>query len=141
MWNGEVTSTAREGNSERDLRTRTKDFALVVVRLYSSLPSGAVAQGLGRQVLRSGTCVGAHYREARRARSSAEFISKIEAGLQEVEETMYWFELLDETGVANKERLRQAVEEADIIAAMMTASVRTAKRKRQPGPASARGGE
>jgi four helix bundle protein len=120
-----------EADQNRDLRTRTKDFALIVVRLYSSLPGGPVAQVLGRQVLRSGTSVGAHYREASRARSVAEFISKIEAGLQELEESMYWLELLDEANVGNKERLHHANQEADTIAAMMTASVRTAKKRRR----------
>ena len=71
----------------QDLRKRTKDFALRIIRLYSSLPSSTVAQVIGKQVLRSGTSVGAHYREAFRSRSDAEFISKIEVGLQELEET------------------------------------------------------
>ena len=73
----------------RDLRARTKAFALRIIRLYSSLPKTTEAQVLGRQLLRSGTSVGAHYREATRARSPAEFISKIEVGLQELEETVY----------------------------------------------------
>ena len=71
----------------QDLRKRTKDFALRIIRLYSSLPSSTVAQVIGKQVLRSGTSVGAHYREAYRSRSDAEFISKIQGGLQELEET------------------------------------------------------
>ena len=62
---------------ERDLRKRTKDFALRVIRLYGSLLNATEAQVMGKQVLRSGTSVGAHYREATRARSPAEFISKI----------------------------------------------------------------
>jgi four helix bundle protein len=78
----------------RDLRARTKAFALRIIRLYSSLPKITEAQVLGKQLLRSGTSVGAHYREATRARSPAEFISKIEVGLQELEETVYWLESL-----------------------------------------------
>jgi four helix bundle protein len=78
-----------------DLRARTKAFALAVVRLYARLPkTSAEGQVPGRQMLRSGTSVGAHYREAYRSRSDAEFISKIEGGLQELEETTYWLELL-----------------------------------------------
>ena len=69
----------------RDLQARTKSFALRVVRLYCSLPKTTEAQVLGKQALRSGTSVGAHYREAMRARSVAEFISKVEGGLQELE--------------------------------------------------------
>jgi four helix bundle protein len=72
-----------------DLKRRTKSFALRIVRLFSSLPRTVEAQVLGKQVLRSGTSVGAHYREGCRARSVAEFISKLEVGLQELEETVY----------------------------------------------------
>ncbi len=79
---------------ECDLRARTKAFALRVIRVYVALPPTPVAQILGKQLVRSGTSVGAHYREATRARSPAEFISKIEAGLQELEETVYWLELI-----------------------------------------------
>lgn len=75
--------------SERDLQQRTKDFALRIIRLYVSLPKTTEAQVLGKQVLRSGTSVGAHYREAQRAKSDADFISKIEGGLQELDETCY----------------------------------------------------
>ena len=76
----------------QDLRKRTKDFALRIIRLYTFLPtSSTVAQVIGKQVLRSGTSVGAHYREAFRSRSDAEFISKIEVGLQELEETLYQY--------------------------------------------------
>jgi four helix bundle protein len=81
----------------RDLQVRTKAFALRVVRLYCALPKTTEAQVLGKQVLRSGTSIGAHYREAMRARSPAEFVSKIEGGLQELEETSYWLELLIES--------------------------------------------
>ncbi|VEP14588.1 conserved hypothetical protein [Hyella patelloides LEGE 07179] len=69
----------------QDLRKRTKEFALRVIRVYSSLPSSStVAQVIGKQVLRSGTSVGAHYPEAFHSRSDAEFINKIEVGLQEL---------------------------------------------------------
>jgi len=74
---------------ERSLKDRTRRFALSVIELYSSLPRSEVARIMGRQLLRSGTSVGAHYREGTRARSDAEFISKMEGALQELEETMY----------------------------------------------------
>jgi four helix bundle protein len=74
---------------DRDLKTRTKDFALAIIRLYATLPKRVEAQILGHQMLRSGTSVGAHYREAQRAKSDADFISKIEGGLQELEESFY----------------------------------------------------
>lgn len=91
-----------EPKRKRDLRVRTKAFALAIVRLYVSLPKTTEAQVLGRQMLRSGTSPGAHYREATRARSTAEFVSKIEGALQELEETVYWVELLIEAGIIDE---------------------------------------
>ncbi len=79
-----------EDSNKQDLKKRRKAFALRIVKLYVSLPKTTEAQVLGKQVLRSGTSVGAHYYEAKRARSTAEFIGKIEGGLQELEETVYW---------------------------------------------------
>lgn len=70
-----------------------------MIRLYTALPKTTEAQVIGKQMLRSGTSVGAHYREAVRSRSDAEFVSKIEGGLQELEEAIYWMELLEETGL------------------------------------------
>jgi four helix bundle protein len=84
----------RMQNEENDLAARTKDFARRIIRLYCALPKETVAQVLGKQVLRSGTSVGANYREANRARSKAEFVSKIGDCLKETDETVYWLELL-----------------------------------------------
>jgi len=82
-------------NSEkrRDLKERTREFALRIVRCYAALPRTTVAQVLGKQMLRAGTSVGAHYREGVRSRSDAEFVSKLDGALQELEETCYWLEL------------------------------------------------
>jgi four helix bundle protein len=79
---------------EENLRATTKDFALRVLRMYSGLPKTTEAQVLGKQVLRSGTSIGANYREASRGRSKLEFISKCGDSLREIEETAYWLELL-----------------------------------------------
>jgi four helix bundle protein len=79
-----------------DLKVRTKDHALSVIRLFAELPKRAEAQIMGRQLLRSGTSVGAQYREGSRAKSNADFISKMEGSLQELEESEYWLELLGE---------------------------------------------
>ncbi len=88
-----------EDKYKQDLRLRTKDFALRIIKLYISLPKRTEAQVIGKQILRSGTSVGAHYREGYRAKSDKDFIHKIEGGLQELEETIYWLELLLETGI------------------------------------------
>jgi len=114
-----------------NLADRTKRFALDVIRLYSRLPKSVEAQVIGRQMLRSGTSVGAQYREAIRAKSVADFINKVEGSLQELEETQYWFELLDEAKIAvDAARLKSLMKEADELTAILVASVRTAKRNR-----------
>jgi len=88
-----------------DLKARTMSFSLRIVRLYGSLPKTTEGQVIGKQLLRSGTSVGAHYRESIRARSTAEFVSKIEVALQELEESAYWIELLAESAIVPKPRL------------------------------------
>ncbi len=114
-----------------DLKTRTKGFALRVIRLYSALPKSTEAQVLGKQLLRSGTSVGAHYREGMRARSDAEFISKIEGGLQELEESCYWLELLVEAKIFPKEKLAPLVAEANELTAILITCVKRAKKKKK----------
>lgn len=109
------------------LRERTKAFALRVIRLYGSLPKTTEGQVLGRQMLRSGTSVGAHYREAFRSRSDAEFISKIEGGLQELEETAYWLELLGDIRAVPDDVIEALLDEARQLTAMLVAAVRTVK--------------
>jgi four helix bundle protein len=115
---------------KENLSARTKEFALRIIRLYCSLPQTSVAQVLGKQMLRSGTSVGAHYREAVRARSTAEFISKIEGGLQELEETCYWLELIVETNIMPEAKLAKLRQEARELIAILVASVKTAKKRR-----------
>jgi four helix bundle protein len=112
-----------------DLKLRTRDFALRVIRLYSALPTTTVAQVIGKQLLRSGTSVGAHYREASRARSTAEFVSKLGGAQQELEETSYWFELLVEAQVVECQRLRLLIREADELNAIMTTCIKNARAK------------
>lgn len=115
-----------KGNPE-DLKTRTKRFALEIIRLYTTLPKSTEAQVLGKQLLRSGTSVGAHYRESIRGRSNAEVVSKFEVGLQELEETKYWFELLAESGIVQPERLSSLVQEADELTAILVTCVKRVK--------------
>lgn len=111
----------------KDLKTRTKEFALRIIRLYSALPKSTEAQIIGKQLLRSGTSVGAHYREATRARSNAEFISKIEGGMQELEETSYWLELLADAQILPNEKLSALQIEADELMAILVTCVKKAK--------------
>jgi four helix bundle protein len=114
----------------RDLLKRTKLFALRIIKLYASLPKSTEAQVIGKQVVRSGTSVGAHYREARRARSSAEFISKIEVALQELDETIYWLELLAESGILPEAGLTNLKSEAEELMKMLVSSAKTAQKRK-----------
>jgi len=88
-----------------DLKNRTKTYALRIIKLYQALPKSGEAQVIGKQILRSGTSVGAQYREACRAKSPADFINKMEGSLQELDETSYWLELLAESKIMPAERL------------------------------------
>lgn len=114
--------------SRHDLRTRTKRFALDVIAYYTSLPRTTEAQVLGRQLLRSATSVGAHYREATRSRSTAEFVSKIEVALQELEESVYWMELLAESKVGKMNLLGPILQEAEELISIFVSSAKTAKK-------------
>jgi four helix bundle protein len=118
-------------NEKIDIMKRTKLFALRVIRLYSSLPKTTEAQVIGKQIIRSGTSVGAHVREANRSRSDAEMISKTEGALQELEETMYWLELLAEADIVRAERLSDLINEANELTAILVTSTKTLKARRK----------
>ena len=124
-----LTEVAMSRTQDVELRARTKTFALRIIRLYVSLPKTTEAQVIGRQVLRSGTSVGAHYREAQRAKSDADFISKIEGALQELDETAYWLELLVESEIVAEDRLKPLMNEADELIAIFVTIVNRMKRK------------
>ena len=109
------------------LRDRTKQFALRVVRMYSALPKETAAQVMGKQVLRSGTSVAANFREASRARSNAEFISKLGIVEQELDESILWFELLTESGVVKTEKLSALQNEAEELIKIIVTSVKKTK--------------
>jgi four helix bundle protein len=115
-------------NTPRDLRVRTKEFALRIIRLYASLPKTTEPQVIGKQLLRSGTSVGAHYREADRGKSTPDFISKMEGGLQELDETAYWLELLVDGEIVPANKLADLQKETDELIAIFVSSVKTAKK-------------
>lgn len=118
-----------KANAGQDLRGRTKSFALRIIKLFTAIPLTPEAQVLGKQILRSGTSVGAHYHEACRAKSDADFISKLEGGLQELEETVYWLELIGEANILAPDRLKPLQHEAEELIAMFVTMVKNVKNK------------
>ena len=116
-----------ETRKGEDLKVRTKKFALRIIRPYSALSKQTVTQVLGKQLLRSGTSIGAHYREAFRAKSRADFISKMEGALQELDETQYWLELLVESGTVPKKLLRPLLEETNELISIFVTIVKRTK--------------
>jgi four helix bundle protein len=110
-----------------DLGERTKSFALRVVRMFSALPKTMEAQVLGKQVLRSGTSIGANYREAFRGQSRAEFVAKCGDCLREIEETAYWFELLVEANIVSAGKLTPLRQEIDELTAIFVTIIKRSK--------------
>jgi four helix bundle protein len=112
---------------ENDLKERTKQFALRIIRLFGTLPKTAEAQVLGKQLLRSGTSVGANYREAHRGRSKPEFIAKCGDSLRELEESAYWLELLVDSGVVSSDKLQPLRVECDELTAIFVTIIKRAR--------------
>ncbi len=112
---------------ENDLKDRTKQFALRIIRLFGSLPKSTEAQALGKQLLRSGTSVGANYREAHRGRSKAEFIAKCGDSLRELEESAYWLELLVDGEIVPAAKLQPLRAECDELTAIFVTIIKKAR--------------
>lgn len=112
-----------------ELRDRTKAFALRIIRMYCRLPKSTEAQVLGKQTLRSGTSVAANYREAPRARSDAELISKLGIVAQELDETLLWLELLVESSIVSESKMTDLRQKADELLRMTIAAIKTAKKR------------
>jgi four helix bundle protein len=112
---------------DHNLKERTKQFALRIIRLFGSLPKAAEAQVLGKQLLRSGASVGANYREAYRARSKSEFVAKCGDSLRELEESAYWLELLVDGGIVPPDKLQHLRGECDELTAIFVTIVKQAR--------------
>ncbi len=113
----------------QDLKERTSEFALRIVKLYVSLPKTTEAQVLGKQVLRSGTSVGAQYREGHRAKSDADVVSKFEGVLQELDETDFWLDLLVKAGIVPAEKLAGLIKETNELIAIFVTIVTKIKKR------------
>jgi len=114
-----------------DFRQRTFDFAVRIVRMVRALPRDSVTRELGRQVLRSGTSVGANARAAKRGRSAAEFAAKLGIVEEECDETMFWIELLIATETIPEKRVKALLAEAEEILRITVASIKTSRRNQK----------
>ena len=114
-----------------EMKRRTKSFGLATIRLVETLPKTRTADVIGKQLLRCGTSVGANYRASCRAKSQADFIAKMGIVEEEADESMYWIDLLVESGLAKKEDLASLSDEANQIVAIVVSSIRTAKENRR----------
>ncbi|HEX3719144.1 MAG TPA: four helix bundle protein [Verrucomicrobiae bacterium] len=113
---------------ERDLKVRTQQFALNVIQFVEKLPASETCRIIGRQLLRSGTSVGANYRAASRSRSKADFIAKMGIVVEEADESAYWIELLAATHKIKPELSAELLREANELVAIAVASINTARR-------------
>jgi four helix bundle protein len=114
-----------------ELKDRTKQFGIRVIRLVESLPGSKSVGIIGNQLLRSATSVGANYCAACRGRSKAEFIAKIGICIEEADESHYWMEILAETGLVSEERMTDLMKEASELTAILTASAKTARKNKE----------
>jgi four helix bundle protein len=111
------------------LQTRTKQFALRIIRLTAALPKTRLGDVLGRQALRSGTSIGANYREALRASSRRHFITTLEIVVREADETMYWLELIQDSECIKPARLSALIKECGELIAIFVATIRSTKNR------------
>jgi four helix bundle protein len=120
-----------------NLKERTKTFALDIIALVEDLPSGRSADAIGRQLIRSGSSVGASYRAACRARSRREFLAKLGIVEEEADESQFWLDLVIARGLSDTDRVIRLREEARQLVAIVVASIRTARRTPRSIPRSA----
>ena len=115
--------------TKEELKIRTKLFALMIIKLIEDLPGTKAGHTIGNQIIRSGTSVAANYRAACRARSNADFISKITIVEEECDESLFWLELIIESGLLSNELTKKAMAEANELTAIFTAAGKTTKEK------------
>lgn len=112
-----------------EMRARMKAFAVQIIRLSELLPQNNVGWVLGKQIIKSGTSVGANYHEALRSSSQAHFISIIEIALREASETKYWLEVIAQAEIVDFAKLRDADDECEQLVRILTATARSAKQR------------
>jgi four helix bundle protein len=117
--------------NKEEMKRRTKEFAKEIIKLCRSLPKNREGRLIGEQIFRSGTSIAANYRAACRARSTAEFISKMGIVEEEADETLFWLEIIQEMDVMKTELLQAIIKENNEIISIVVSSIKTAKQKRQ----------
>jgi len=110
-----------------NLSVRTRESALRIIRLCAALPSNRGSDVIARQLLRAGTSPGAHFREALRARSKAEYVAKLNGGLMELEETLYWLEIVEGAEPSTKKKLESITRETNELIAIFVSLIKTWK--------------
>ncbi len=118
--------------TQEEMKARTKQYALRVIRLVQSLPKNLVTEVLGKQLLRCGTSVGANYRSACRAKSTADFVHKLSIVEEEADESIFWIELLVESQSIKENLVTSLMDEGNQILSIIVSSIKTSKEKRNP---------
>ena len=114
--------------NEKELKDRTKQFALRVIKLVAALPKTIEGRAIGSQLIRAGTSVGANYRSACRGRSKAEFVAKLGIVEEEADESAFWMELIIENGLLDEHMVESLLKEANEIVAIMVSSRKSARK-------------
>lgn len=122
--------------TEREFKNRTKEIALRIIKLVESLPQSRSTEVIGKQLLRSGTSVGANYRAACRGKSTADVLHKLSIVEEEADETLYWMELLIDSGIVSERKLTALMQDVNEIVAMTVASIKTLRSRRSSNPES-----
>jgi four helix bundle protein len=117
-------------SSPDDLRDRTKKYAISAIQLVHGVSQSVAAQVIAKQLIRSATSVGANYRAARRARSKAEFIAKLQISLEESDESLYWLELLKDLRMLNEADVEKVIAEGNELTAIFVSALKTSRRHR-----------
>ena len=128
----EAKNSAKEKNAEQfDLKKRSRTFALRIIRLVESLPKSLTANTIGGQLIRSGTSVAANYRAACRSRSNADFIAKMGIVEEETDESVFWIEMLIDTGLIKAELVADLLDEGNQLTAIWVSSINTARGRKR----------
>ena len=115
---------------EKIFKARTKKLAVAIIKQMDKLPNSRTADVVARQVIRSGTSIGANYRAACRAKSTPDMINKLKIVEEEADETQYWLEILTEAGLVPQEQISSIYKETDEILAMTVASLKTLRNRK-----------